>query len=151
MQQSTRVATTTLGELETARGRVTIVKTANSVHRITVVGFLDEDHARYWIAKSDPDLAENHAEAFCDWAEMTGYDSNARKILTDWALARRSRTRFACFLVRPGIVAMGVSVAAMALSLTGLPVESTSERAKFEELFVERSRRRDSTVPPTRR
>lgn len=124
--------------LETPRGTITITVLAGNVHRVTVVGHLEEAHARRWIERVDPKLDTSDADACCDWFEMTGYDSSARKLLTDWALRRRDRTRSATFLVRPGIVAMGVSVASMALSITGLEAVSTSDRERFEAIVRER-------------
>jgi len=51
---------------------------------------------------------------FCDWAEMTGYESDVRSAFTQWAATHRSKVTFH-LLVGSKLVAMGVSVANLAL------------------------------------
>lgn len=65
---------------------------------------------------------------FCDWAEMTGYESDVRSAFTQWAATNRSKVTFH-LLVSSKLVAMGVSVANLALG--GILVGYTN-RASFD-------------------
>src|SRR5690606_35425297 len=53
--------------------------------------------------------------SFCDWYDMEGYDSDARMALTQWTYAHRSEFAAIHILLRSKLVAMGVSVANLAL------------------------------------
>lgn len=65
---------------------------------------------------------------FCDWAEMTGYESDVRSTFTQWVASNRSRVTFH-LLVGSKLVSMGVSVANLALG--GILVGYTN-RASFD-------------------
>ena len=51
---------------------------------------------------------------FCDWADMSGYDSEVRATFTQWVASNRTTVKFH-LLVASKIVSMGVSVANLAL------------------------------------
>jgi hypothetical protein len=63
-----------------------------------------------------PILEQNgRSIVFADWWDMTGYDSTARVELTAWMAKMRPRMSAFHVLVRSRLVAMGVSVANLAL------------------------------------
>lgn len=66
---------------------------------------------------------------FDDFEQLTGYDSDARLSLTAWTKQNAARIRTIDILVRSKLVAMGVSVANLAL---GGNIRSHSVRARFE-------------------
>ena len=68
---------------------------------------------------------------FDDFAEMTGYTSEGRIELTEWSKRNWSRLRSTHILVGSKLVAMGVSVASIALP--GL--RSYDDRARFEAML----------------
>ncbi len=68
---------------------------------------------------------------FDDFAEMTGYTSEGRIELTEWSKRNWSRIRATHILVGSKLVAMGVSVASIALP--GL--RSYDDRARFEAML----------------
>jgi hypothetical protein len=59
--------------------------------------------------------AESPAAVYADWQGMTGYESEARIELTAWMKSVRPHMRSFSVLVRSRVVAMGVSVANLAL------------------------------------
>lgn len=70
------------------------------------------------------------AVGFHDWSELQGYDSNARKRLTEWVLQQRSKMVEHHILVRSKLVAMGVATASMLVG--GHIITSHTDRASFE-------------------
>jgi hypothetical protein len=133
-------------------GSIRIFRLAKRVIINRVEGVLSESMAQAWVNAVEPVFVIGHLEALADWELMTGYAAGARQLLTRWALERRRETLYAHFLVRPGIVAMGVSVAAMTLSVAGLDVHSTTDRQEFEDAVRRRialaERSRSSVFPP---
>jgi hypothetical protein len=125
-------ASTLVAKLVEATGSIHVYRYARRVIVNRVEGHLSEAMARCWITGVEPSFVIGALEALADWQNMTGYDAEARRALTKWALDRRQDTLYAHFLVPPGMVAMGVSVAAMTLSLAGIDVHSTTDRAAFE-------------------
>jgi hypothetical protein len=70
---------------------------------------------------------------FHDWERVNSYDSDARLHLTQWTLSQPRSTMAECHvLLRANLVAMGVSTAALALRLVGVPVYSYTNRLEFE-------------------
>lgn len=57
---------------------------------------------------------QKRVQVFCDWSDATGYDSDVRVSFTNWVASNQGRTKFH-MLVTSKIVAMGVSVANLAL------------------------------------
>jgi hypothetical protein len=131
-------ASTLVAKLVESGGRIHVYRYARRVMVNRVEGHLSAAMAQAWIAGVEPSFVIGSLEALADWEKMTGYDAEARRVLTKWALDRRRNTLYAHFLVPPGIVAMGVSVAAMSLSLAGIDVHSTTDRNVFESAVRKR-------------
>ena len=77
---------------------------------------------------------------FFDWERMSGYDPECRKSMTSWTLARKADVACVHILVKSKLVAMGVSVANMALG--GRTITAYTSRVKFEHALVEACKRR---------
>lgn len=85
------------------------------------VGHLDKIMGRKFLDVVEKVSATNRQfNAFCDWAEMNGYDSEVRNMFTQWVAGNRTRVAVH-ILVGSKLVSMGVSVANLALggSLVG--------------------------------
>lgn len=70
---------------------------------------------------------------FHDWEKMTGYDSAVRVAMTDWYGKVESRVAKVHVLTASRLVAMGVSVVALAV---GARVEIHASRASFERALL---------------
>ncbi len=141
---------TQIARCEEPSGRIRIYRLAKRVIVNRVEGQLSEAMAQAWVNAVEPVFVLGALEALADWEGMTGYAQGARQLLTRWALERKDHTLYAHFLVRPGIVAMGVSVAAMTLMVAGLEVHSTTDRQVFEDAVRHRialAERRPSMLP----
>jgi hypothetical protein len=115
------VATTSSGEHRIWVPAPGIVATACMGHgSAELAGFIERDMTRVL-------EAEGGAHVFADWAKMTGYDSAARIQLTRWMKKIRPLMTGFSVLVRSRFVAMGVSVANLALG--GNLQSFTSEQA----------------------
>lgn len=80
-----------------------------------VVGHLDALLGRKFLDHVNRISATNrHIHAFCDWPEMTGYDSDVRSMFTQWVAGNRSKVTVH-ILAGSKLVSMGVSVANLAL------------------------------------
>jgi hypothetical protein len=75
------------------------------------------------VAKSD------QAVGFHDWYDMTGYDSECRRRLTDWALNNRTRIEKVHILVQHKLVAMGVATGSLLVG--GDLVSTYTDRLNF--------------------
>jgi hypothetical protein len=78
-----------------------------------------------------------------DWEDATGYETAVRDLYVKWSFARRDALAGACILGPagvPGIVMMGVSVGAMALSAVGVSVNVYQKRPLFTLRFLELAR-----------
>src|SRR3954470_9098207 len=104
-------ASTQIAARDEPNGSIRVYRLARRVIVNRVQGHLSEAMAQAWMNAVEPSFVVGALEALADWEHMTGYDANARRMLTKWAVQRRNDTLYAHFLVRPGIVAMGVSVA----------------------------------------
>lgn len=114
--------TSTRGEILTAlpKGDVMVLK---------VTGHLDRPMGLHVIDVASRAAATvKRLHIFCDWAEMTGYESDVRSAFTNWAATNRGKVTFH-LLVGSKLVAMGVSVANLALG--GILVGYTN-RASFD-------------------
>jgi len=91
----------------------------------------------------DPPLFEHYARAmthasqygpadiFLDWEKLTGYDSESRRLMTEFVQQNRARFTCAHILVRHRLVAMGVSTASLLIG--GGILEAYTERSRFEQ------------------
>lgn len=111
------------------RGEVVTALPKADVMVLKVIGHLDRPMGLHVL-----DIASRAAATvkrlhiFCDWAEMSGYESDVRSAFTQWAATNRSKVTFH-LLVGSKLVAMGVSVANLALG--GILVGYTN-RASFD-------------------
>ncbi|HEX7664301.1 MAG TPA: STAS/SEC14 domain-containing protein [Polyangiaceae bacterium] len=78
--------------------------------------------------------AEPKVSIFTDLSEMTDYSSRARTVLTAWMKRNMPRSRTVHVAVKSKLVAMGVSVANLALR-SGMKIHS--DTAEFEEAIRE--------------
>lgn len=114
--------TSTRGEVITAlpKGDVMVLK---------VTGHFDRQMGLHVLDIASRAVATvKRLNIFCDWAEMTGYESDVRSAFTQWAATNRAKVTFH-LLVGSKLVAMGVSVANLALG--GILVGYTN-RASFD-------------------
>lgn len=68
---------------------------------------------------------------FNDWAEMETYDSECRRVMTEWVIRHRDRVERIHILVRSKLVAMGVTTASLLIG-HGLLI-SYAHRSAFED------------------
>ena len=66
------------------------------------------------IERANVKMALGSVHCFCDWGDMTGYDSEARIELTKWAFASRSKILVSHMFVSSKLILMGVTVAGIA-------------------------------------
>ncbi len=62
-----------------------------------------------------------------EWSAMTGYDSAARAVLTDWGVRIRNEVERVVIVLSdaaPKLVRMGVSVASVTLRLAGMRIDA---------------------------
>jgi hypothetical protein len=115
---------------ETPRGRLTVASPAPGVLQTIATGHVDVAMADRIIAAGERVLAESKPLfGFHDWEGLTGYETECRKRLTEWGMRIRADVGAVHVLVRSRLVAMGVSVASLALQ--GMIVPYT-ERPPFE-------------------
>ena len=95
-----------------------------------LVGHLTEEVSRGLNLESEKFLVSTRRNLiFCDWYEMTGYDSGARIASTEWVERHRASLERFHILFRSKLVSMGVAVANIA---TGGILQPTSNLAVFE-------------------
>jgi hypothetical protein len=93
-------------------------------------------HAGLKIAQAISDFNDRlilsgvHPLIFDDWMELSGYSTEARVLLTAWAIKRRSGIRGIHVLVKSKLVAMGLAIANTA---TGGLAKTYASRLDFEE------------------
>lgn len=96
-----------------------------------VAGRGSEEVAETMIEEFDRLFADDSAlSIFTDMSEMSDYSSKARALLTNWTKKNMPRTRTVHVLVKSKLVAMGVSVANLALR-SGMKIHSSA--ASFED------------------
>lgn len=106
---------------------------APGVVLVRVAGKADVDVARELAKDHEKSIAEFGAFAlFSDFSSMVSYTSAGRFELTEWSKKNWSHLRSSHILVASKLVAMGVSVASIALP--GL--RSHTERSRFEAALV---------------
>jgi hypothetical protein len=87
---------------------------------------------RYMRALADV-AGSGRAVGFHDWYEMTGYDSECRKRMTEWGINNRTRVEKVHILVKHKLVAMGVATGSLLVG--GGIVATYTSRAEFEAAF----------------
>lgn len=122
MSESTERYSSTRGEavLTPIKADVILLKITGHLDRPMGTAILDS------VTKAIPGVKRMHV--FCDWAEMTGYESDVRSMFTQFVATHRTKVTFH-LLVGSKLVAMGVSVAN--LTLGGILV-GYSNRASFD-------------------
>jgi hypothetical protein len=113
------------------RGAVTIALVAPRVLLCKADGHYDEPLAAHYVRAMTHASEYGPAELFLDWENLTGYDSECRRLMTQFMLDNRARFTRAHILVRNRLVAMGVSTAALLIG-DGL-LEAYTERSRFEQ------------------
>jgi hypothetical protein len=78
-------------------------------------------------------------DVFHDWEQMIGYDTAARVAMTEWYRTIRDRVGTVHVLASSRLVAMGVSVVALAV---GARVETYGSRTSFERTLLGAKKRR---------
>lgn len=117
--------------VESGNGRVTIAHLGARTSHFVVDGFLDDALAAVVAEEGSRIVAAGQAVALHDWWTMSGYASSARGLLTDWMLKHRHSFEAAHILVNSGLVAMGVTVANVAL---GGFLRASRDREAFDAL-----------------
>lgn len=103
---------------------------------------MQAEHARAIVEFGKQLLAEQpgtHA-SFHDYADLAGYDSAARQILTQWGIESHDRVPEIHVLTASKMVAMGVATAALGLSMVGTRLVAYTDRAAFERALADRLR-----------
>jgi len=122
-----------------ARGQLVVRTPAKGVILVRISGFFDQDLVPYVKAPTDRAIASGLSPAvFNDWWDMTGYDSESRIALTQWMLGVRKKLSAGHVLLQSKIVAMGVSVANLAL---GGVLTVHTNRAQFEAALQQQAKR----------
>ncbi len=122
--------------LEESRGTFSLFAPVTGVSLTRARGHLSLTMVEGWMEAIEPDLQRGVVfDSFHDWEEMESYDSEARRILTGWALRSRGSVRSTTFLVSSRLVAMGVSTASLATALVGMTMKATRERSEFESAY----------------
>ena len=98
-----------------------------------VVGRMDLELARHFASRLAIKMAQGPLHVFSNWELMEGYDSDVRVELTSWALQHRRDFASIHVLVRSRLVAMGISVANVALG--GL-MRAHTGRADYEDAYA---------------
>ena len=125
------------GDWLSDRGQLVVTSPAPRVISLAFTGHLEVPLARRITLSVDQLLNAGHRpHVFNDWEHMSGYDSPARVLLTEWAL--RQRTHFASvhLLLGSRLVAMGVSVANLAI---GGIINPYMDRAAWERTLLRHS------------
>jgi hypothetical protein len=113
---------------------VEAVRLARGVIGSTMTGRLDEALTRATLDYTDRMIAlDGPLFMFHDWEGMTGYDSIARKLCTDYAVEKFRMVRGVHILVRSSIVAMGISTANLVTWPAGVELTAHRDRAAFEQ------------------
>jgi hypothetical protein len=104
----------------------------------TVVGQLTPPIADRLRALGDEAIATTgKLWIFCDWSEMTGYDSRCRTELTEWAVSHGEAIRSIEVFTNARLVRMGVTVASIFIKR----VVSHDDVQSFREAYRGAARR----------
>jgi hypothetical protein len=133
--------------VEESRGELFLYEPVPGVSVTRARGHLSLAMVEAWMACIEPQLQRGVVfDSFHDWEAMTSYDSEARRVLTTWALRSKRSVRTTMFLVASRLVAMGVSTASLATTLVGMTMSATRVRAEFEAALARRCRKE---APPS--
>jgi hypothetical protein len=117
-------------ERSTDRGSVSLLRPAPGVVQTRVAGFINQELGRRIMAWVDGSIADGERPAvFHDWEEATGYETVVRQEFTTWFMGIRDAVESVHVFTRSKIVAMGVSVVALAIGATIL---GHRDRESFE-------------------
>lgn len=121
-------------ELVTDRGRLSIREVAPGVVLTVFAGHGGIEVAEALIEYFER-MIERHGSIviFDDWDEAKGYDSEVRLLLTEWTKRHFDSLRATTVLVHSKILAMGLSVANLALRK---PVTVLHDRKAFERALM---------------
>ena len=125
---------------EHPRGALELFHPCTGVFLIRAAGHLTLASTERWIAAFMPLYETGEVfDYFLDWELVTGYDSEARKYLTDHVAKLKRSVRSIRFVTGNPIVRMGVQVASIPITFAGLHLETLS-REKFSQALAERCR-----------
>lgn len=117
-------------ELSEARAIVTIRRPAKHIELIRCDGYAEAIHIELILKNREAILAEcGRIALFDDLEDLRGYDSGVRLRLTDWGKKHRAQIVAFHILTRSRLVAMGVTVANLAL---GGHIRAHTNRASFD-------------------
>jgi len=123
------------------RGSLQITAPYPGVLLVRFVGHARAPMANAIIVALDAAVAAHgYVIIFDDWYGATGYDSAVRLKLTDWTRRNAVELRATHVLVGSRLIAMGLSVASLAL---GKHFETYSDRAQFEAALAAMAQRKE--------
>lgn len=118
-----------------SRGGLELFHPRHGVFLIRAWGHLTLPSTERWIAAYMPLYEAGEVfDIFLDWELVTGYDSDARKYLTDRVAKLKRSVLSARFVVGNPIVRMGVQVASIPITFVGLTLETLSREAFSDAL-----------------
>lgn len=118
---------------QSAKCRCLFFQPAPSVIVSQMMGHIDRGATEALKAFGERQLARGIPQTFFhDWEAVTGYESEARTMLTSWSLDRRNLIRDVEVLTQSKIVAMGVATANLATSVVGVHMRSHTLRQTWD-------------------
>ena len=118
---------------ESARGTLRLQLGDSGLLIGKVVGHYGVDLLASYVDGMNAAARAGRVVAFHDWEEMETYDSECRKVMTDWTLRHRHMVERGHILVRSKLVSMGVTTASLLIG-SDLIVTYT-QRAEFEAVL----------------
>jgi hypothetical protein len=135
---------------EQSTGSVEVWALSSHIYVTRCVGNMGDPHADLTIEYAEEMKRRAHGHGlivFHDWLRMTGYAPGCRKRLTAWSLANLSCYASVHMALESKIVAMGVSVANLALGgIITTHSDLASLEAKFNAVFTRNPP--GSSMPP---
>ncbi len=104
-------------QLASSKGDIHLSWPRPEVLLVRLTGHFDMKLGKFMLDAATRGLEQQKQKrmlVFCDWSDATGYDSDVRVSFTNWVASNQERAKFH-LLVTSKIVAMGVSVANLAL------------------------------------
>lgn len=119
-----------------ARWSLTVENPAPGLVFTTIAGHVDLSCTQaMWDHMDLVFMTQSPIQTFHDWAGLDGYDANVRPAYVAWSRSRRAHFKSVNILVTSKLVAMGVSVANLALGyLTAYANRGSFERARARSL-----------------
>ncbi|MEL6543978.1 MAG: serine/threonine-protein kinase [Myxococcota bacterium] len=117
---------------------------ADGVQLQIVSGHVDLRFALEYVAATETAFSESSQRltVFSDWSHATGYTAEARSYLTDWAMPIRENYEVAHLFVTRPLVAMGLTVANLAVKFFQIHNDSAAFEMVLESVL---SQHRSST------